>query len=257
MRGQLRCTLVGNVNSRLRRSLTRTIGLCPGTISVVRNPLVRNVGGIKRLFKTKGVFLPRIIGATHAVGGTMTVLRPLVRTSGRRNIHDTKGMLVTAMGKSIRSVKGGVMSIIVTYGGCRVVSLNIVIPTRVVIEGTVRRGISVVKLDKLVAPSLRRVTRITMRLGHTKLSVPVVVKKTAASGLRATLGVTPICKNPIVRVGSTSRGTLMTTHLLGPRSSFRFIRELGGRCRSLHLGGDTGRMGAMSLRRTRGGGLGL
>lgn len=198
-----------------------------------------------------------MIGATQAVGGTMTVLRPCVRTRGRRNTHDTKGILMTAIGNSIRSVKGGVISIIVTYGGCRVVSLNIVIPTRGVMRATVHRGISVMKLDKLVAPSLRRVIRIIARLRQTKLSVPIVVNKTAASGLRATLGVTPICRTPIMCVGSTSRGTLITTGLLGHRRYPTFIRTLGRRCRTLHRGGHRGAMRAISLTRTRGGGLGL
>lgn len=212
---------------------------------------------MNRLFKTKGVFLPRIIGATHAVGGTITVLRPVVRSRGRRNTSATNGILLTAIGKSIRSVNGGVMSMIVTYGNCSVMSLKMVMPTRAVMRRTVRRGISVVNLDKLVAPSLRRVIRMTVRLRGTNLSVPLLVNNTAASGVRATLGVTPICRTPMIRLGSTSRGTNMTTQLLGPGTGRRLITRLTGRCGSLHSGDNVGHHRAMSLRRTRGGGLGL
>ncbi len=199
MRRHLRCTLRGNLSTCLRRSLRRTIHMCPRTISLVRNPLVRKVGGIKVLFNRNGVFLPRIIGATHAVGGTINVLRPQVRTRGSKDAtNHTKLMLLTAIGKSIRSVNGGVISIIVTYGGFRVISLNIVAPTRLVIGGTGRLRPSVVNLDNLVAPDLSRVIRIISRLGGTNVSIPIVVKKTAADPVRATLGVTPTCSNPIV-----------------------------------------------------------
>lgn len=248
---------MGKVKSFLRRSLTRTLPGCSGTISIVRKPLVGKVGRINRLFNTNGVFLPRIIGATHAVGGTITVLRPVVRSRGIRNATSTKGILLTAIGKSIRSVNGGVISIIVTYGNCSVVSLKIVMPTRSVIRGTVRRGISVVKLDKLVAPSLRRVMRITVRLRGTKLSVPLLVKKTAASGLRATLGVTPICRTLIIRLGSTSRGTNITTQLVDPGSGRRLTGRLSDRCRTLHSGDNVVGHRAISLGRTRRGELGL
>lgn len=198
-----------------------------------------------------------MIGATHAVGETITVLRPMVRSRGRRNTATTKGILLTAIGNSIRSVNGGVISMMVTYGNCRVVSLNIVIPTRAVMRRTVRRGMSVVKLDNLVAPSLSRVIRMTVRLRGTNLSIPLLVNNTAASPLRATLGVTPICRTPMVRLGSTSRGTAMTTGLVGPGAGRRLRRRLRRGCQRLYRGGQRGRIAAISLRRTEGGGLGL
>lgn len=232
----------------------RTLGRCPHTISVVSKPLVNKVGGMNRLFNTKGVFLPRIIGATHAVGGTITVLRPTVRTRGiSSSSTGTKGILFTAIGNSIRSVKGGVISVILTYGGCRIVSLKIVIPTSIVMGGTVRRGPSLIYLSNLVAPSLRRVIRIASRVRGTNLDVPVVINNTAASGLRATVGVTPRCSCPIVRILSTSRGPLVTTGLLGPSAHSTCVTRLGDRCRTLHTSIGGGGRVLIPLTRTQAG----
>lgn len=193
--------VVSNRHVKLRSTLTGTLRACP-PLRVVGAFLLSNVGIINRLFNSNRVRLPFILRSTRAVGTTITCLRPCVRGTSDSNSNGN-AFVVTAIGNSIRSVNGGLISVVLSGGNCGIVGLNVGRPIRTVVRTCHRRRTSYVTVDNLLIGSATFVGSGLRAFGRRNVAIPIVLNNTTLAPGFIRSSYRGACGNGIICNGST------------------------------------------------------
>lgn len=143
------CGKLGGRNTTTATGLLRAAS----TVRIMGRVLVPTLSEINRSFRGGGVFLPRLVRDTGATRRYFSMVGGRLAGADKAPM-DGNGVVITAMGNSVRSVNGGVMGILLSGCNCAIISLNHSISPRLVISATIRRGVAVVKLSTLVAAAL-------------------------------------------------------------------------------------------------------
>lgn len=167
-------------------------------LRVVGRRLVPTLGAMNRKFRGKAIFLPRLLVDTRTTGATFTILGRGV-SDDKRIRRGGKGVVLTAMGKSVRSVNGGVIGILLRGCDFSIVSLKGSIPPRAVISAMLRRSVRLMKLDTLVAAAIMDVRRAVERLERGTPRYLIVMKKTILGRRCTSVVKTSFCNGSTVR----------------------------------------------------------
>lgn len=168
----------------ISKGLRPTMRMAGGTVTrkmrprrVVGGCVVGTVNRIKRHFRSKGTFIPRLLVTKHTVGKTLRLLGPLLRKDTSAAVN---GMIVKAIGNSLRSVNGGLITSVLRNYNFRMVGVNVSMSY----SGFIRRigggGTSVLYVDTLLAAAVACVRRIvgTLRTTNVHRRMGMVVNNT-------------------------------------------------------------------------------
>lgn len=189
----------------MKPTMRRTVSRNSSPITVLGSNVVDTVSMINRGFGGNRVFIPRVLITTHTVGGNIRILGPRLTSNSANTLN---GIVVTAISNSLRSVNGGLITVVVRDTKFRIVSLKISIPTTGVVRYCGRGpSIGVVTLSTLLAAAVPTLGRAIRTLGTTSFE----------NGVGIVINKTPVARTFTRRVNTSkcSSSTTDTTSLTG------------------------------------------
>ncbi len=202
---RLRVTVTGNLGSETKR-LAQTLAQSASPLSVMRGRVVPTLSRINGKCRRGQVCLPSLLVDTRSTGTTFRIVGRLLPTASTST--GDKGIIVTAIRNSVRSVKGGVIQLVLRGCNFSIVSLNGSIPPRAMLTTIYRGRTPIIKLDTLVAAAMPTVRRAVGLVGTRTPCYGAMINNTIL-GDRCTREVnTSFCTGSTVRAMECTRDVM-------------------------------------------------